>query len=467
MHVAGVIFCLLLAATMVLFPLLKGEPVGFVPLAAGLLASAGLLYGPVRRAITRVLCGPRGWQFAGAVFLLALGARLGYCAAFHHEPGSDDAFYHAAAVDLLEGKGYVYMGGEPTAFYPPGNSMRLAAWYAAFGRHYLSGWVMNAALGAVLSLLTWSLCARVFFDAGVARWAAALMALHPAAVASSAGLGYGVLLSCVLVGALLLAIGVVDTAGRRRWLYVVALGLLLGAGCLVKPICLLVPALLGVAWLIMGCRWQAVAWALACGLVVVAVVAPWTIRNYRVFGTFIAVSTNGGNALYTANNPQSRGVYMRIEATPEELDPATGQVDEVRRDRNRRRLAIAWITNHPGDWVAIWPYKLSYLWGSMAGLARGHNHGRAVVTASKAILNFSWALLLAPVAVGTLRRRAWANPRVAPLGLLVFYLTGLHLFFESGCRHAAVALPAIMAFAAAALAARPDSDPSAGPRRQD
>jgi hypothetical protein len=277
------------------------------------------------------------------------------------------------------------------------------------------------------------------------------MAIHPVAIAALGGLGYETALTCLLLGVFMLALRAGERRGRRL-LLVAAASLLLGLGCLIKPICLLVPLILVATWWIMGVGWRSVVLGVLCSAAMVAVVAPWTIRNYRVFGEFVPISTNGGNVLYTANNPDSKGLYMRIEASPQEKDPNTGRIDEVKRDRRRRGMAVAWITSHPLDWLAIWPYKTSFTWGSMAGLFRAAKSGSAAEMAAKGILNASWALLLPAVVIGTIRARAWANLSFVPMALLIAYVLVLHLFFEAGCRHALIVLPGIVAIAAAGLA---------------
>lgn len=460
LHGLGVVFCAVLGASMLLFPIIKHQLSGLAPVAGGLLLSAVFLHGSFRRKLSHALLAPRRGRFLLVTVATALLLRAGYCVVFQHEPGSDQKFYHTAAVDLLEGKGYLYNGSQPTAFYPPGNSMILAGWYAITTPHYLSGWARNILLGGLLVALTYIFCLRAFGELA-ARWAAMLMAIHPVAIGASAGLGYETALSCLLLGAMLLALraGTRPGGGLPPAL---AAGLMLGLGCLIKPICLLVPLILVATWLIMGVGWRSVVLGVLCSVAMAAVVAPWTIRNYRVFGEFVPVSTNGGNVLYTANNPDSKGIYMRIEASPQEKDPDTGLIDEVKRDRRRRAMAVAWITSHPLDWIALWPYKTTFTWGSMAGLSGSARFGSAAEMATKGILNASWALLLPAVVVGTLKRKAWASPRFVPMALLIAYVLVLHLFFEAGCRHALITLPGIMAVAAAGLAGTPSGTATAG-----
>ena len=58
-------------------------------------------------------------------------------------------------------------------------------------------------------------------------------------------------------------------------------------------------------------NWKAaVARALIVGGCLAATVAPWTYRNYKTFGTFVLVSTNGGENLLIGNNPVSEQRYQ-------------------------------------------------------------------------------------------------------------------------------------------------------------
>src|SRR6185503_4896715 len=73
-------------------------------------------------------------------------------------------------------------------------------------------------------------------------------------------------------------------------------GVLAGLSALVRPTGLVVLAGLGLGWLVQsGYRalrsWRALA---AVALGVVLVVVPWTIRNYRVSGSFVPVAVGTG-----------------------------------------------------------------------------------------------------------------------------------------------------------------------------
>jgi hypothetical protein len=100
-------------------------------------------------------------------------------------------------------------------------------------------------------------------------------------------------------------------------------------------------------------------------LVAALCVAPWTIRNHRVYGRWIAVASEGGVTFWTGNhplaigegdlaaNPEIKRADLTFRAahpglTPEELEPLY------------YRDALAWIRGHPGAWLWLLARKAFY-----------------------------------------------------------------------------------------------------------
>jgi len=98
-----------------------------------------------------------------------------------------------------------------------------------------------------------------------------------------------------------------------------------------------------------------------------SVVGPWTYRNYKVFGTFVLVSTNGGENLLIGNNPASTQHYT----APETFFP-TGidiwKLPELQRDRICGSIAKAYIVSHPIQTVLRTPKKIWYMFRSDLGV---------------------------------------------------------------------------------------------------
>ena len=145
------------------------------------------------------------------------------------------------------------------------------------------------------------------------------------------------------------------TASGSRTVSVRVLGAVLtGIGILVRPAMLFfVP--LAAMWMVWKRNVRAavlfVAVALAC-------VAPWTIRNARVYGRFVLVASEGGVTFWTGNHPLARG-EGDLAANPElkraELAFRNRYAELTAEEREPLyyREAFGWIRAHPADWATL------------------------------------------------------------------------------------------------------------------
>jgi len=440
------------AAAMLAFPLVKGQPLGYVPIACGLVLGIWTMQAGTRARLTAAITSMSARQFLLTVLAVALTLRLAAIIVFPRDPAVDDEQFQRYAVNLLHGAGYGAPGYR--AWFPPGMSFALfAAYWLTVPSPYV-GKILQVVLGGLLVWQTWMLTRGIVPDAA-ARIATVLVAVMPTLVFYTSTLGYEILLGLifVLIWRLVLA-DRPDVRPAASTVILVAIGVLLGYGALVKPICLLVPPLLGVAWWSLGLGpWRALVRVAGVSVVMALVIAPWTIRNYRVLGAFVPVSTNGGYTLYAANNPEATGLAMPMQPVP-------GEAGEVSRDRLRMRAALAWIAGHPIRWAELAAAKATYTWGTTSSVMAVVSADRLpsrVEDACKALLNFSWALLFVWCAVATFERHAWARAGLIPGLLLLAYVVALHLFYEAHSRHHVPVLPVLCVIAGLAWAG-----PSAG-----
>jgi hypothetical protein len=127
--------------------------------------------------------------------------------------------------------------------------------------------------------------------------AAGLAAVYPIFVGADTSLMSETLYGLGIALTLLLAYRMLE---RPRPARALALGAVLGATALTRPECLmLLPLLVLPAALRGGQGWPA-RLALVCAATAL-VIAPWTIRNWRVFDRPVLVSTNDGTVLRGAN----------------------------------------------------------------------------------------------------------------------------------------------------------------------
>ena len=297
-----------------------------------------------------------------AIFALALGLRLLVILLLPQAPYSDGAFYFGRAVGLVSGEGYSE-SGHPTAFWPIGYPALLAGSMLVFGKGLVGPMLVNlASAAAILALILWF--GRQLGDELAARMAALLYALYPAHIAYA-----GAVLSETSYTAVVMAAFALLIAKRNDWRGLILSGLLFGAATLMRPQTMLFPAGAIVALLVVfpGFCWKAaVRAALIVHVAIAATVLPWSLRNERVLGQFVLVSTNGGVSLLTGANDRATGDHFDWEDSP--LWTASGIprdqkiVRQVELDHRFREMAKKWILGHPARYAALAPKKLLLLW---------------------------------------------------------------------------------------------------------
>jgi 4-amino-4-deoxy-L-arabinose transferase-like glycosyltransferase len=261
-----------------------------------------------------------------AVFALALVVRAlwaGYAEADPTDGRFDDSvFYHQAARALAAGRGYVSpWTGEDTALFPPGYPFFLAGLYAIFGAEPQVGESANVLLGAATCGLAFALGGLLFgWRAGLA--AGLMLTFFPGQALFVPALMSEGLFTFLFVAALLLAVLAARSRARDRFLLATATGLVAGLAALVRGEGLFIPLMVVPFWALAWAGWRA---ALKAGALVVAgmlaLVLPWSARNYLVMDSPILLSSNiGGNFLMG----RYAGTMERVAAVDELMAPYRG-----------------------------------------------------------------------------------------------------------------------------------------------
>jgi hypothetical protein len=196
--------------------------------------------------------------------------------------------------------------------------------------------------------------------AGVA--AAAIASLYPplvwicAYVLSEALYSTMALITVLLLD---LALDRAERAGTRSWirrggLLAVAAGAGAGAAILVRPAMLF--------FLPLAAFWMAahrhVALAAALLATAMLVVAPWTVRNLRVYDRFVLVASEGGVTFWTGNHPLARGegdlaANPDIKAAEIAFRAAHPGLTAEELEPLYYREAFGYIRAHPGWWLGL------------------------------------------------------------------------------------------------------------------
>lgn len=141
--------------------------------------------------------------------------------------------------------------------------------------------------------------------------------------------------------------------------------------------------------------------AAVSALILAAVLAPWTIRNYEAFGRFIPIRSNAGLELAIGNHPAA--VHPRDEAAVflarlDEIHPYQSQrAFEKMRAAGDERIyadqmgaeANAWILANPGDFAALCVKHLGEFFFPPAWLWRVYENSSQGVLAKQVLI---WTL---------------------------------------------------------------------------
>ncbi|NYF52854.1 ArnT family glycosyltransferase [Tunturiibacter gelidoferens] len=222
---------------------------------------------------------------------------------------------------LVTGFGYAdpFTGHSgPTAWVPPLYPLLLAGVFKIFGVYSAkSAWVIltiNSIFSAATAPLIFEIAARCFRPTGRARnialWSAWLWALYPAALQYAVHWVWDMALTALLFSAVITIALRVRNIGEDppepnpqtnlRWCL---FGLFWGMIALLNSTILLFLPVCGV-WMLLGAAKQkatlspAIGKAIIAALIFVACLAPWMIRNQKVFRAFIPIRGNLGAELH-------------------------------------------------------------------------------------------------------------------------------------------------------------------------
>lgn len=299
---------------------------------------------------------------------LSLLIRLIWIFSLDYYPCSDANAYYEGAMGLAQGEGYL-LEGKPSAYWPVGYPGFLAGMFKLFGAGVLAGQLANAALAVGTMILTYRLALLMFSSRTIANAALALTALNPnqvfySAVLMSEPLFQFLLLTIVFLWSKAARLGEFARGESHRLMAVS--GVVLGLAVYVRPAAVLLPVVMALLWLIRKkspvniLRHSVIIYALA-----LMMIAPWIYRNYRLWGKFTLISTNGGVNLYIGNNPDAAGGYpdtLDFSFLPERHEGLT----EAELDALFYREALNYITAHPVKTLRNCFNKFYYMWYSDA-----------------------------------------------------------------------------------------------------
>jgi 4-amino-4-deoxy-L-arabinose transferase-like glycosyltransferase len=334
------------------------------------------------------------------------------------------------ARSIAQGHGFSspYEGNTgPSAWEPPLYPFLMGGVFKVFGIYsYASAWVLltfNSLLAALTCIPIYFIAHRTFGER-VALWSAWVWALNPYEwYWSIHWLWDTTFTPLVLALIFLVALELPEWPGWRGW---ALFGGLWGIGALANPTMLAFLPFCGL-WV-----WRqrfknglpSLAGVVLSSIIFFAVLSPWLIRNYEVFGRFVFIRDDFGLQFRLGNWKGADGMLMSyLQPNLDKLELEKFQrMGELAYAADCKREAFDWIRANPGRFAVITLKRFFYYW-----------NGVPKPTNSQSFWDFRTSLFLASSvlavwgvvrAVRQKRRGAWLFA-----GLLLTYPTVYYFVF--------------------------------------
>ncbi|MBI5471423.1 MAG: glycosyltransferase family 39 protein [Ignavibacteriae bacterium] len=349
-------------------------------------------------------------------------------------------------LSIADGNGYAYSADGPPVFErAPLYPFLLAALFKLVGHFSLTAvQILQAFFHSLTSYLV-VVVASKFFRRRAALTAQLLYAFHPIALWYTARIwveSTNTLLLCVVVLTMTLLF---ERPNRMR---AILTGIAIGVSCLVKPLLLLFPFVVGVLMIV---RLEKRRWYVAILPLIIAglVILPWTLRNYRAANDVLLVNTSLGfnliqgdvigedwpSAYNTILDYWQRG-FHRADSL---LAPSGLQWESVEGDRTLISHATEQYLSNPTSLAKKVAANFFTFWYLSESLAKSIFFG---------ILQF--ALLIAGV-VSYIRLDGKERRRVIPISALVLYYIAVNVFIVGWARYSMPLIPLLLIVASPLL----------------
>ncbi len=289
-------------------------------------------------------------------------------------PGTfDQISYHQLAIRVIEGHGFSFeeqwwpitKADAPTAHWSFLYTLFLVLVYSIFGPSPLLARIIQAVIvGALLPLLTFKL-GKYLFSETIGLIAAGISAIYIYFIYYAATLMTKSFYILAILASLYLAMLMVDANRGNSWrekgILALLLGLSLGISVLFRQLFLLfVPYIFfWVWWSGRKTEFKSLVPSLAItGVVIVAMILPFTVYNYTRFERFVLFNTNAGYAFFWGNHP-IYGTHFESILPPEmgsyqELIPQElRNLDEASLEQELLKRGIQFILDDLGRYVLL------------------------------------------------------------------------------------------------------------------
>ena len=283
------------------------------------------------------------------IFIVAATVRIFYISSVSHAPLENDAKeYNTLGIFLSQGKGYVNVSGEPTAYRPPIYPLFLGAIYFIAGHNLLWVRLFQAFMGAAICVLAYLIAIKIFNEK-IATLSGVLCCLYPPLVFDVSQIMTETLFSFLLM------LGIWLLISRRGSVNLFLSGFVFSLALLTRPFL--------VFFLPFVCYWLILRYkngapkkmAILIAGILIALL-PWTIRNYYRLGTFVPFANVGGLTLYNSYVVPQKGFgFNSLKSIDDEYFEIG---NETLRNKYLIRKSIEYVKYNPAKVIQLTAVKM-------------------------------------------------------------------------------------------------------------
>ncbi|MEP7285165.1 MAG: glycosyltransferase family 39 protein [Chloroflexota bacterium] len=260
--------------------------------------------------------------------------------------------YDTYAQHVLQTGVYGAMPGKPDALIPPLYAYSLATLYAIFGRGSFQLGCFQILLDCLSIVLLYQIGKRIMpLGRPVALLACFLYAVYPYLIFQNLTIT-DTPIFMLLLYAFMLAVVLLreqQNFNRRTLALSILGGLLLGVGSLSRAVIAPFALFVGIWFLFRLSFWQTLIRLLPVAVVSILVLIPWTVRNYNLYGAFVAVTTNAGGNFWIGNSPYTVPFFKAGYHTHwvGALPASVNGLNDFQKNSKQQELGIAYLRENP------------------------------------------------------------------------------------------------------------------------
>ncbi len=304
---------------------------------------------------------------------------------FNTPPEGDGIDYDLIAINLVNHHEFTKTIGHISSWRPPLQPFFLSLIYTISGHNYVIVRIVQILIGSLSCIIIYFI-GKGLFSKNVGILALIFAVFYPGIIYCVERYQPENLVIFLLTLSVLYFIKVFE---NNRIYDKIITGILIGLTTLGKPnLLLFLPFIFLWGFLAFKEKFCGFKTSLVISLSMIAVIAPWSIRNYLLWHEFVPISTNGGFTLFVGNTPWEDGSgFSRRPVTTEEwekfgcsspptsyhLEPTISRffsswegLNEVQTNDRYFSLGMYWIIHNPVAFLQLIPKKLNKFWNPIS-----------------------------------------------------------------------------------------------------